>query len=124
MTNNNSKGKSHVGEIVGVAAGVVVAAAAATYFLYGSKNAKKYRGKLKSWMFKAKAEILERLEKLEHVSEGEYNTIVDAVLSKYKNVKDMNMDDMKRFMVDIKKQWKAIKKHIGSTRKSGGKKKK
>ena len=39
-------------------------AAAGTYFLYGSKDAKKNRKAVKSWALKAKAEVLEALEKV------------------------------------------------------------
>lgn len=117
-----NKTKAHVAEIVAVAAGLAATAAAGAYFLYGSKNAKKYRTKAKSWMFKAKAEILERLEKLEQVTEGEYHNIVAAVISKYEPLKHIEAADIKRMAADMKKQWHIIKKHASSKKKSSGKK--
>ena len=52
-------------EKVGLGIGLTAAAVAAAgaYFLYGSKDANKNRKTVKSWMLKAKAEVLEQLEK-------------------------------------------------------------
>lgn len=109
MANNNMMGKKVA---IGVAAGVVAAAAAGTYFLYGSKNAKKYRGKLKSWMFSAKGEILNAIEKLQNVTEDDYQRIVDAVASKYKTVSTVDSADLIKFATDMKKHWKTISKSV------------
>ena len=64
-TKKNAKAatKKNVGIGVGLTAAAVAAAGA--YFLYGSKNAAQNRTKVKSWMLKAKAEVLEKLEQAE-----------------------------------------------------------
>jgi len=116
-TNNHKTSTSKKLEVAGLAAGVVAAAAAGVYFLYGSKNAKKYRSVVKSWMFKAKSEILERLERLENVSEADYHNVVDTVLAKYKSLKDIDAADVSKFLSDIKKQWSAIKKQSSPAKK-------
>ncbi len=102
------KSKTSHKAAISIAAGLVTAAAAGAYFLYGSKNAKKYRSNVKSWMFKAKGEILSELEKLENVSEEQYHAIVTAVTKKYETLSGIDKKDVALFLADIKKQWKAI----------------
>ena len=71
---NSKKGELTGGEIAGIGIGITAAAAAAAgaYFLYGSKNAKKNRQKVKSWGLRAKAEALEAIEKAENMTKEEY----------------------------------------------------
>jgi hypothetical protein len=62
MANTESMSGARKAEIgAGIAAGVAAAALGA-YFLYGSKDAKKNRAKVKGWMLKARGEVLEQLE--------------------------------------------------------------
>ena len=52
---------------VTVGAGVVAAAAVAAagaYWFYGSDHATKHRKQVKSWMLKARAEMMEAVEKI------------------------------------------------------------
>lgn len=95
---------------VGVAAGLAATAAVGVYFLYGSKHAKKYRSTLKSWMFTAKGEIIEGLEKLENVTEAQYHALVDTVSHKYQAMQHIDREDITRFVTDMKKHWKDIVK--------------
>ena len=99
------------GPILGTA--LVIAAAAGAYFLYGSKDAKKNRKVVKSWTLKAKAEVLEKLEKAkEEINEENYHKIVDGVIAKYNNVKEAHQEDIDAISKELKGHWKNIKKHI------------
>ncbi|MEI7777054.1 MAG: hypothetical protein WCI52_00360 [bacterium] len=93
--------------------GLAAAAAAGAYFLYGAKDSKKNRQAVKSWAFKVKAEVLEKLEDLKAVDEEKYNDIVDAVTEKYKTLKKINQKDLKAISKEMKGHWQSIKKELG-----------
>jgi len=96
----------------GLGIAVIAAAAAAGFFLYGSKNSTKNRQKIKGWSLKAKGEVLEKIEKLKDVSEDEYNKIIDSVSEKYSKMKNMDEEEVQESMDELRKYWKNIKKEI------------
>ena len=99
--------------IKGAAAGAgIVAAVAGTYFLYGSKNAGKNRKKVRSWMLKARGEILEQLENLSEVNENAYHKIVKEVSDKYRALKNIDKKDIAEFADELKSHWKNIAEEI------------
>ena len=122
MTKKAQQNKGvEVAEAVGAA--LVVAAAAGAYFLYGSKGAKKNRKVVKSWALKAKAEVLEKLEKAkEEINEENYHKIVDGAVTKFNNVKDAHKDDIDAVTKELKGHWKNIKKHLAVPAKKNVKK--
>lgn len=104
-TSTNSSGKK-------IALGAaLVTVAAAGYFLFGPKGAQN-RKKVKGWTLKAKGEILEKLEKLEEVSEEQYHAIVDAVIAKYAKAKDKTTEEVAAVEKEAKKYWNSIKKDL------------
>ena len=105
----------------GLGLAIVAAAAAAGYFLYGSKKSAGNRKKIKGWTLKAKGEVLERIEKLKDVSEDEYNKIIDSVSAKYSKMKDVDEDEVKESMNDLRKYWKNIQKEIEPKKKKAKK---
>lgn len=92
-------------------AGLTVAGAVAGYFLYGP-HGKANRTKIKSWSLKAKAEVLERLEKAKEVSEETYAKIVDEVTSRYEHRKGIEAADVENLKKELKKYWKTIQKEM------------
>ena len=110
------------GKKVAVGAGLVAlaAAAAGTYFLYGTKKGAKTRKQIKGWALKAKGEILEKMEELQEINEKTYNKIVDEVKAGYKKVKKIDAKDVEAFGKEMKSHWKGIKAEI---EKKAGKKK-
>jgi hypothetical protein len=102
----------------GLGIAVIAAAAAAGFFLYGSKNSVKNRKKIKGWSLKAKGEVLERIEKLKDVSEDEYNKIIDSVSEKYSKMKNIDEEEVKESMEELRKYWKNIKKEIEPKKKA------
>jgi hypothetical protein len=113
MPNNtkNGKKKSNKGLEI-AAAGALLAAAAGYYFLYGSKQAKQNRAKIKSWALKAKAEVMEQLEKAGDVSEETFKGIVDTVSKKYAQIKSVDPKEMATLAKELKGHWRAIKQDI------------
>ena len=91
---------------VGLTATAVAAAGA--YFLYGSEDAKKNRKKVKSWMLKAKAEVLETLEQAQDMTEAEYDKLIDSVSGAYSRLKDASKADIATFKREMKDHWRGI----------------
>ncbi len=107
-----TKKKNDSGIGLGVMA-FAAAAAAGTYFLYGSKDAVKNRNKIKGWTLKAKGEVLEKIEKMKNIDEADYRSIVDTVAKKYKKLKTVNTKEAEDLARELKKQWKDISKDAG-----------
>jgi len=92
--------------------GALVAAAAGAYYVSNSKDSKKHMKKIKGWALKAKGEVLERLEKFKEVDEGMYNDVVDTVMKKYKNVKDIDTSELVAVSKELQGHWSNIKKEL------------
>ena len=88
------------------------ALALGAYFLYGSAHAKQNRKKAKSWMLKAKAEVLERAEKLKELDRQSYERIVSSVGEKYKKLKDIDKSDIAALTKDLHGHWKDLEKEF------------
>lgn len=105
------KENSHVGAKLGLA-GLAVAGIAGAYFLYG-KNGAKNRKAIKSWTLRAKADVLEQLEKAKELSQDSFNGVVDQISEKYgAKVKGVSAEDVMNFAKDLKKHWKDIKSEL------------
>ncbi|MDP2650106.1 MAG: hypothetical protein Q8P16_00905 [bacterium] len=97
---------------VGIGVGLTAAAVAAagTYFLYGSSNAPRNRKKVKSWMLKAKAEVLEALERAEDMTQKEYEDLIDSIGRVYGAMQDATRGDVADFKKEMKGHWSRIRK--------------
>ncbi|HEU0081087.1 MAG TPA: hypothetical protein VFQ72_03635 [Candidatus Paceibacterota bacterium] len=119
MAKNNS---SKAGAIVaGIAS--ITAAAIGGYYLYGHKDAAKNRAKVKGWMLKAKGEVLEELEKVQDVGESAYMTAVDAVAKKYRELKNVEPEELAAFIEEMKGHWQGIRKTMTKRTKNAKSKK-
>lgn len=97
---------------VGIGIGLTAAAvtAAGAYFLYGSENSVQNRKKVKSWTLRAKAEVLEKLEQAEEMSQGEYERLIESVSGAYGRLKDASKVDVATFKREMKSHWGDIEK--------------
>lgn len=97
-------------------AAAAIAAAVGSYFLTGvrAKNTKRV---LKSWMLKAKAELLEQLENAEDVGEEMYYEAVDKVAEKYSKMSGVAQDEVDDMATELKKQWKLVNKGLKKAKK-------
>lgn len=101
-TTNSGKTAMKIG--VGVlAAG---AAAAAGYYFYGSKGAKKHRKIAAKWATDMKREVLKEAKRLEHASPKAFAAIVDRVAKTYQAAREVNAADLKRAANELKTNWK------------------
>jgi colicin import membrane protein len=106
---------------IGVGLTAAAVAAAGAYFLYGSKNASNNRKKVKSWALKAKAEVLEKLEDAQEMTEAEYKELVTAVAGAYSGVKSATKGDLKDFQREMMEHWQAIEKFAKPKRRAAKK---
>lgn len=98
---------SHIA--LGVGLGVAaVAAAAAGYFLYGTKEGAKRRAKMKGWMLKMKGEVLEKMEDMKEMNEETYHNIVDTVSKGYAGMQNVDPAELAMLTGTLKKYWKNI----------------
>lgn len=95
---------------VGVGA-ALLAAAAGTYFLYG-KDAPKRRKAVRSWMLKAKGEVLEQIEKLPDLDQATYYGLIDAAAARYTSMKDVNSEEVADLVKELRSYWKGLKKQF------------
>ena len=95
---------------VGVGLGAAAAAAAGAYFLYGSKSAAKNRKVVKSWALKAKAEVLEKIEDAQEMTQNEYEQLIKSVSGAYAGAKNASKKDILEFSKEMKDHWKSIEK--------------
>ena len=110
----NKKQKKLVIEVgaAGLGLAALAAAAAGTYFLYGSKNASKNRKKIKGWMLKAKGEVLQEMEHMKDMSESRYHDTIDAMSERYKMLKHVDKKELNHLVKELKSHWKHIKKDL------------
>jgi len=95
---------------VGVGLTAAAVAAAGAYLLYGSKDAAKNRKKVKGWMLKARGEVLEALERAEHITEREYNSLIESVAGVYSSLQNASKGEIADFKKEMKGQWKKLQK--------------
>lgn len=103
---------------IGVGLTAAAVAAAGAFFLAGSKNAAKNRKVVKSWVLKAKAEVLEGLEKAQAMSQKEYEELIEQVSGAYAQVQNASKADISGFKKEMKEQWQKIAKAAAPKKKS------
>jgi len=96
----------------GIAVVATIAAAAGAYFIYGTKEGAKTKKKVRSWALKAKAEVLEKIEKAKDISEDSYNTTVATVMQKYEKMRAEHGDEIDTVTKELKGYWKQLKNHL------------
>jgi hypothetical protein len=105
MTSTTSNTKTTTAIGIG-AAGVAAAAAAAAgaYWLYGAKNSAQHRRMAKSWMLKARAEVMDAVEKMQEIDKTTYLAIVDNIMKRYAKL-GITSQEMAQMMRDFKAAW-------------------
>ena len=117
MAKSENQGKG-----LGVVLGAAALATVGAYFLYGSKNAAKNRQKVKSWALKAKAEVLEQVEKVKQLDAQQYKVIVDKVLEGYQGMHGTTQREIKALGAELKQHWMDLQKNSSKKKKPARKK--
>ncbi len=107
----NKQSESNTGAVVGII-GLAVAAAAGTYFLYGTTGGKKKLKEIKGWAVKAKGEVLEKMENIKEVNEARYHEVIDGVMKKYQTLKHLDKAEVIAVAQELKGHWSNIRKEI------------
>ncbi len=81
--------------------------AAGAYFFFGP-NGKKHQKQAKSWALKMRADVIEKLEKVNDVTQETYDHIIDTVAAKYNAGKEASQEEIHELAADLKKHWKAL----------------
>ena len=99
---------------VGAGIGAAAAAAAGAYWFYGSKDAAKHHKSVRSWMLRARAEVLEAVEKVidkvGQIDKDTYMNIVESVLKRYKKINGVTSEAMVQMTRDMKDAWDHMQK--------------
>lgn len=95
---------------IGLGITAAVAAAAGGYFLYGSKDAAKNRKAVKSWALKAKADVLEGIEKAKDMTQEDYEKLVEAAVATYATAKSASKTELSDFKKEMKGHWDGLVK--------------
>jgi hypothetical protein len=109
----NKKGLS-AKQVIGIGAGVAALSAAA-YVLFGP-NGKKNQKAIRGWAVKMKGEIIEEFEKAKELTESVYYDIIDKAEAKYAKFKNVDQEELKSIISEIKKHWNSLKKEIKATK--------
>ena len=102
-------------KLAAIGAGIAGLAASA-YFLFGPKG-KKNQKHLKAWAIKMKADVIEKLEKAQEVTEPIYHKIIETVANEYLKKMKAGKEEIEELSNDLKKHWKTIGKTVKTTKK-------
>ena len=116
---NDKKSGAAIG--VGIAAATAAAAAAAgACWLYGGKEAAKNRKKGKSFMLKARADVMDAVSQLNDIDKSKYMDIVDQVVKRYSSVAGITAAEVAQMTRDLRAAWthmNAVRQTAKSVRK-------
>ena len=105
------------------AAAAAAAAAAGAYWFYGAKDAAKHRKSAKSWMLKARAEVLEAVEtivdKMGEIDKDTYLEIVDRVVKQYTGMKGVTSSEVAQMAKDLRGAWAHMQAASKQTKNAG-----
>ena len=114
--------KSNFKEGIALGAGIAALSVAA-YVLFGPEG-KKNRKTVRGWSVKMKGEIIEKLEEAKEITEPMYHDILNKVSEKYAGLKNIDQEELKTVVGDLRKPWKHVLKEIKPKKKSLSKSKK
>ncbi len=98
--------KHSVAKTIGITGAVAAAAAAAgAYWFYGSVDAKKHRKQVKSFMLKARGEVLATVEKAKDIDKAKYYAIVEKVVGRYASAAGVTAAEVAEMTRDLKNTW-------------------
>lgn len=121
-TKNTGKG-STAKKAAGIGAGVLaVAGAAAGYYFYGDKNAKKHRQAASKWAKGMKTEVVREAKRLKKIDQKTMAKIVDKAAAVYEGARAVDRKDLRQAANELKRNWELVKREIGGSTKRVAKK--
>lgn len=110
----SKKGMSTL-EAVEIGAGVlaaVAAAGAATYYFYGTKNAKKHRHAASVWAKGLKRDALKQIKNLKKVDAKSVAAAVEKAAASYRGMKGVASGDVDMAVRELQKNWGELKREL------------
>jgi hypothetical protein len=95
---------------IGVGAGLAAAGAAAGYYFFASKDAKKNRKIVASWATKLKKDAEKEIKSLKKMEKTSVEKIIGKVSSAYKGMEGINAKNLSAAVSELKKNWKKLVK--------------
>ena len=95
--------------------GLFASALLGAHLLFNTEKGKKSLKHVKSWAFKMKGELLEKVEKIKDIDESTYHKLVDDLTAKYEKVKGMTLEEVSELSKELKSNWKKIKDEAKKT---------
>ncbi len=89
-------------------------AAAAGYYFYGDKKAKKHRDAASAWAKGMKTQVLKEAKKIQKIDQKAVAAIVDAAAVAYAGARSVHAEDVKRAGAELKKHWMMIQKEAAA----------
>lgn len=90
-----------------VAAGALAAAIGGVYLISRPKKQTATQ-KAQAWILRAKADVMDELQKIPHVTRKAYVGIVAAVLKRYATMKDISKSELSGLKKDLEEQWESV----------------
>lgn len=90
--------------------------AATAYFFFGPKG-KKHQKIVKAWAIKMKGDVIEKLEKVQEVTEPIYHKTIDVIAAEYTKKAKAGKEEIAELASDLKKHWKTISKEVKTKKK-------
>lgn len=94
--------------------GVLAAAAlaAAGYYFYASKNAKKNRQVAAKWAGEFKRDVVKRAKALKNVDRAAVAAIVEQSARAYKGIRELDHSEIERAAKELKNNWQKIAREL------------
>lgn len=122
MAKKSNGNSGAAGAAIGVAAATVAAAAAGAYWLYGAKDAAKHRKMAKSFMLKARADVMDAVERVKDIDKTQYMAIVDKIVAKYSHMAGVSAAEVAQMSKDLKAAWSHMQAVSKTVKKAAPKK--
>lgn len=113
------------GRKVGTGIALAGLAAAAGYYFYASKDAKKNRRIASKWANDMKSEVMAKAQKIQKMDKTNIAAAVDNVAKAYRSAKNVDSKELARATSELKKNWREIVRELSvPEKKSTGSRKK
>ncbi|MEX0918780.1 MAG: hypothetical protein WDZ85_02315 [Candidatus Paceibacterota bacterium] len=108
-------------EIIDSKAGVIIragliSAVVGGLMLYGPKG-EKNRRLIKTWAIKAKADLIDEVEKMKNVSEDRYHLAIGRVIRKYGRMKNVSEAEAVKLGRELRRHWQSVISEVGKNKK-------
>lgn len=110
MAKNKAKNKTNKAVVAAEIGAGIAAAAAAGYYFYASKDAKKHRKLATRALDGFKKEVIREAKKLKAMDADDIADAIDTAVVAYKGVRSIKREDLNRAAKELKANWEQVKR--------------